>query len=609
MSTATAGAAAPAHRTSAYAWVVLAMLAFIYIFNFLDRQLMSTLIESIRKDPAFITEASPNGLTDKQMGFMTGFNFALFYTVFGVIVGFLADRTSRRNILFAGAFLWSAFTALCGMAQTYPVMLAARAGVGVGEAAGAPPSYSIISDYFPPEKRGLALALFSLGVPLGQAFAVAFGAQIDLHFGWRNAFIGIGVAGIIAAIMLLFVVREPKRGAMDHSATVTPEQAHALASEKSGFITTLWAFLSRPMLLWTALACGFTAFVGYASLVWNSPFFLRVLGMTLGELSIWYALAIGLGIGLGTWASGALTDWLVKRSKAWFALMPAIAMAAAAPFWYFYTRQSEWGMALVILIAPLFLTIMYLAPALALVQNSVKPSQRTMSGATLLMILNMIGLGGGPTLVGMLSTNFTNANVAAGMETAAAGVEGLREAMAWMTPFYAVAVAFLILEMITINRETRAGKAIGDGGLRAGLVLSVVGITSLYFRFEDVGLPNAVLNMDRISAFGGAALVDQIDTSFDIFVSLASTVFAVWGVWLLLSAAMRVASGNLDEHEPIADLLAIGVLGLIAAVSGRMLIDLSEPVSYVLMAHSGLAIVFGLAIGFQKANKKKAAAA
>ena len=403
--TATAGAPAVAHRTATYSWVVLAMLAFIYIFNFLDRQLMSTLIESIKKD---------TGFTDKQMGFMTGFNFALFYTVFGVIVGFLADRTSRRNILFAGAFLWSGFTALCGMAQTYPVMLAARAGVGVGEAAGAPPSYSIISDYFPPEKRGLALALFSLGVPLGQAFAVAFGAQIDIIWGWRYAFIGIGIAGVVASIMLLLIVREPKRGAMDHSATVSREQAEANASVKEGFLSTVWQFVSRPMLLWTALGCGFTAFVGYASLVWNAPFFLRVLGMTREELSIWYALAIGLGIGLGTWASGALTDMLVKRSKAWFALMPAIAMALAAPFWYFYTQQSEWGMAVIILSVPLFLTIMYLAPALALVQNSVKPSQRTMSGAILLMILNGIGLGGGPTLVGTLSTNFTADKVAGG---------------------------------------------------------------------------------------------------------------------------------------------------------------------------------------------------
>ncbi|HEY7799102.1 MAG TPA: MFS transporter, partial [Hyphomonadaceae bacterium] len=529
--TAAAGAEPVAHRTTPYAWVVLAMLAFIYIFNFLDRQLMSTLIESIKKD---------TGFTDKQMGFMTGFNFALFYTVFGVIVGFLADRTSRRNILFAGAFLWSGFTALCGMAQNYPVMLAARAGVGIGEAAGAPPSYSIISDYFPPEKRGLALALFSLGVPLGQAFAVAFGAQIDIIWGWRTAFIGIGIAGVVASILLLLIVREPKRGAMDHSATVSREQAEANASVKEGFLSTMWQFVSRPMLLWTALGCGFTAFVGYASLVWNAPFFLRVLGMTREELSIWYALAIGLGIGLGTWASGWLTDMLVKRSKAWVALMPAIAMAAAAPFWYFFTQQSEWGVAVIILSVPLFLTIMYLAPALALVQNSVKPSQRTMSGAILLMILNGIGLGGGPTLVGTLSTQFTTEKVASGMDAAAAGIAGLREAMVWMTPFYAVAVGFLLMEMMAINREVKAGGPVRDGGFRAGLVLASVGIVGLYFRFQDLGFPNAIVNMNLIGAFGGAPLENQIETVFDVFVSLSQTVFAIWGVWLLASGLMRL---------------------------------------------------------------------
>ena len=169
-----------AQRTTAYAWVVLGMLGFIYIFNFLDRQLMSVLIESIKKDPAFATtlpDGTTVGLTDAQMGWMTGFWFALVYTVLGVVVGFMADRTSRRNILYAGATLWSAFTAACGLAQNYPTLLAARMGVGVGEAAGAPPSYSIISDYFPAEKRGLALAIFSMGVPLGQAAAIAFGAQ------------------------------------------------------------------------------------------------------------------------------------------------------------------------------------------------------------------------------------------------------------------------------------------------------------------------------------------------------------------------------------------------------------------------------------------------
>ena len=250
---ATAGAPSAPHRTTPYAWLVLGMLCFIYIFNFLDRQLMSILIESIKRD---------TGFTDSQMGMMTGFYFALFYTVFGVIVGAIADRTSRKYILGAGAILWSIFTALCGMAQTYPQMLAARVGVGVGEAAGAPPSYSIISDYFPPEKRGLALALFSLGVPFGQALGAAFGAQMDATIGWRNAFIYIGVAGIFAAVLMLIFVREPKRGAMDSNANVSLAQAHANASEKVSFTSTIWEFVNRPMLLWAALACGLCSCVG-----------------------------------------------------------------------------------------------------------------------------------------------------------------------------------------------------------------------------------------------------------------------------------------------------------------------------------------------------------
>ncbi|HOY76734.1 MAG TPA: MFS transporter [Hyphomonadaceae bacterium] len=465
-----------AQRTKPYAWVVLAMLAMIYIFNFLDRQLMSVLIESIKHDPAF-----PEPLTDEQMGWMTGFWFALVYTVLGVIVGFLADRTSRRNILFVGATLWSGFTALCGMATSYPMMLVARVGVGVGEAAGAPPSYSIISDYFPAEKRGLALALFSMGVPLGQAAAIAFGAQIDKMFGWRVAFIGIGVAGVIAAILMLLVVREPKRGAMD------PSKLAATANEKSSFGATFWQFISRPALLWTAMGCGLSAFVGYAALGWNASFLLRTLHMTRDELSLWYAIVIGVGIGIGTIASGAIVDIMSKRSRVWYALTPLIAMAAAMPFWYLFTQATDWPMGLALLFLPLLLNIFYLAPALALVSNSVKPSQRTMSSAILLMVLNFVGLGGGPTLVGILSTTFAKQKVAAGMEAAVAGAEGLREAMFWMTPFFFVACAFLALQAMAIHREVKEGRSISDGGLRVGIVLLFVGVAGLAARYILTG--------------------------------------------------------------------------------------------------------------------------
>lgn len=480
-----AGAPSAPHRTTPYAWLVLFFLAFIYIFNFLDRQLMSVLIESIKNDPAFATQLPDGttvGLTDAQMGWMTGFWFALVYTVLGVIVGFLADRTSRRNILYVGATLWSAFTALCGFAQNYPTMLAARMGVGVGEAAGAPPSYSIISDYFPAEKRGLALAIFSMGVPLGQAAAIAFGAQIDKLYGWRTAFIAIGIAGVIAALIMLFVVREPKRGAMD------PGYAAAAAQERSSFGQTFWEFISRPALLWCALGCGISALVGYAALGFNAPFLIRVLKITPDELSLWYALVVGVGIGIGTLASGAIVDRMAKRSRVSYAIVPLVAMAAATPFWYFYTQAQDWPMALALLFLPLLLNIFYLAPALALVNNSVKASQRTMSSAILLMILNFIGLGAGPTLVGILSTNFATTKIAAGVDKVVAAQEGLREALMWMTPFFLVALVFIALEAMAIGREVKAGKAVSDGGFAAGALLLFVGVAGLGARYYFGGV-------------------------------------------------------------------------------------------------------------------------
>jgi len=498
---ATPGATSASERTKPYAWLVLFMLAFIYIFNFLDRQLMSVLIQPIKADLGF---------TDEQMGYMTGFWFALFYTGFGVIVGFLADRTSRRNILFAGAFLWSIFTALCGFAKDYPTMLVSRIGVGVGEAAGAPPSYSIISDYFPPHRRAQALALFSLGVPFGQAAGVAFGAKIDGIWGWETAFISIGIAGAVAAVLMLLIVREPKRGAMDHSATVTREQAEATAAEKSGFFETFWEFINRPALLWAALGCGFSAFVGYVALTWNAAFMQRTMALSSDDTALWYASMLLVSMGLGTWVSGALTDFLAKRSKVWYALVPGIAMGLSAPFWYFFVMAPNWQTALVILSAPTFLTIMYLAPALALIQNSVKPSQRTMAGAILLMVLNMIGLGGGPTLAGAMSSNITLAGIVErlGISATEAGAlakmtaaqlkeqpaeiaaavsaasnHGLQTALLWITPFYAVAVFFILLEAFAIHREVKAGGPVRDGGARLGIVLlamGVAGFTAMY---------------------------------------------------------------------------------------------------------------------------------
>lgn len=423
------GAATP--KVHPEAWIVLAVLLFIYIFNFLDRQLMSILQEPIKDEL---------GLTDAQLGLMTGLYFALVYTVLGVVVGFLADRTNRRNILFAGAFLWSLFTVACGLAKTYPTMVAARMGVGVGEAAGAPPSYSIISDYFPAHMRGTALALFSLGVPFGMALGAAFGAKIHEIWGWRTAFIGIGAAGIVASFLLLILVHEPKRGAMDD-----PEKARQ-AQEKSGFIETTRDFFSNPVLLLTALGCGAAAFVGYALLNWNVSFLIRVKGISYDAISKYYALMLAVSIGAGTLLSGALVDWLVKRSRVWYALLPAIAFALALPFHLAYVWAPDWQTALWLAAGPSFLNIFYLAPALAVVQNTVKPSQRTMAGALLLLVNNLVGLGFGPTYVGTLSDMFAES---------LGPVEGLKTAFAWVAPVYALTCLILLAQAWAIRLQDR----------------------------------------------------------------------------------------------------------------------------------------------------------
>lgn len=446
-----------------YSWLVLAMLCFVYVFNFMDRQLMSVLGEQIKADLK---------LSDTQLGLMTGLFFALFYTILGVVAGWLADRSNRVWILAAGCFLWSLFTLMCGRANTFSTMAIARMGVGVGEAAGAPPSYSIVSDYFPAHRRGLALAVFSLGVPFGMAFGAFFGPTIAEAYGWRMAFISIGVAGIIASILLLVVVREPKRGQMDVKLDIHMEEAPSLPLAKESFGGTVNAFFGRPVLLSTAFACGMAAFVGYATLNWTSPFLQRVQGANLAEIRIYYSLMLAVAMGLGTWLSGALVDKLSARSKVWFALLPAAALALCIPGHLLFVAVDGWAPSMAALAIPTFLNIFYLAPALAVVQNSVRPGQRTMAGALLLLVLNLIGLGGGPTMVGILSDNFAStslagagltleacraAGAAAAADCAPAVAGGLRTALYWLVPFYVASVLAHLVEAWALKGEIKNG--------------------------------------------------------------------------------------------------------------------------------------------------------
>lgn len=418
-------ASATGARPARGAWWVLAVLCFVYVLNFLDRQLLSILAKPIQDEL---------GVTDSQLGLIGGLYFALFYCTLAIPVGWLADRTNRVKVLAFACGLWSAATTACGMASSYPQLVLARMTVGIGEAGGVPPSYAIISDYFPPHRRGTALGLFNLGPPIGQALGVAFGASIAAAYSWRDAFVSIGVVGIITAAIVFLFVREPVRGGLD----LEPRSAGP-----ARFWDTCRAFFERPSLALAALASGVTQIVTYGTLGFATLFLMREKGMTLSEVAIWYALVIGLGSGLGIYVSGRLVDRLVPRFKAAYALIPAIGLSIAMPFFIGFVWAPTWPLALAFFIGPMVLNYFYLSPAVALVQQEVEPNQRVLSGALLLLVMNLMGLGLGPTYVGLMSDWFRPDHPG----------NSLQMAFYTLTPFYVLAVLLFFALARVLKRE------------------------------------------------------------------------------------------------------------------------------------------------------------
>lgn len=416
------------------AWSALAILCFVYVLNFLDRQLLSILAKPIQDDL---------GLADGQLGLISGLYFAVFYCVLAIPVGWLADRTNRVRVLSFACALWSAATVACGFASTYPQLVAARMSVGIGEAGGVPPSYAIVSDYFPPGTRGTALSIFNLGPPIGQALGVAFGASIAAAYDWRSAFVALGAMGIVAALIVLVFVREPVRGGLDRSAT----GERVIQPAKAELWSTCRNFFADPVLMCLSLACGATQFVTYAVLNFTTLFLMREKGMTLNEIAIYYALLIGIAIGAGMYISGRLIDRFAPRSKSAHGFLPAAALALAIPFFVGFVWAPTWPLALAFLAVPTFLNYFYLSPAVTLVQEHVRPHERVLAGALLLLVMNLIGLGLGPTYLGAASDYFR----------AAHPDNSLQLAFYTLVPFYVLAVALHLRLARILKRKTRTG--------------------------------------------------------------------------------------------------------------------------------------------------------
>jgi len=371
--------------------LVLAVLLVVYIFNFLDRQIVNILAEPIRRDL---------GLSDTQIGLMTGIAFAAFYTCLGIPIARYADRptTSRVGLIAGALIIWSGMTALCGRAQSFVQLLLARIGVGVGEAGCTPAAHSLIADLAPPEKRASAMAFYALGIPVGTLLGMLIGGLLADAYGWRTAFLVVGLPGIVLAGAVVLLLRDPRRAgeALRAASAAPPRQALSNREALAEILT------SRAYVL--LLAAGSSAaFLSYGKATWTTIFFQRTHGLTAGETGFWFGLWGGLAAIAGTLAGGWLADRFGKINRRHVMTAPAVGFALAAPLSIAAYFMTDWRWALALLMFPRMLISLYYGPCFASAQGLVKPEARAMASAVLLFSQNLIGLGLGPLFFGMLS--------------------------------------------------------------------------------------------------------------------------------------------------------------------------------------------------------------
>jgi predicted MFS family arabinose efflux permease len=381
MQTAQPTIAAP---SATYARYVLALFVLANGFNFLDRQILSILIDPIKAEL---------GVSDTAMGFLTGPAFAFFYTFAGIPLARLADRGSRVALLTWGIALWSALTAASGLARSFAQLAAARFGVGIGEATITPCTHSMISDYFPLERRARALSLLSVGANAGIIAGMALGGFVAERYGWRAAFLWAGTPGIAIAALVRASVREPARG-LSEGLPRSPDIA-------PGFSAALGFLWTRRSFRWTALGASLQALYGYAFLAWGPAFLGRVHALAPAEVGLAFGLVMGVGGGLGAFAGGALCDPLCARDRRWYGWLPALTSLAMCPFLLAFLHLPAVS---ILFYAPaVFLGNFYAPVSYAVAQGIAQVRMRGTAAALLLLIVNLIGLGLGPQVVGALN--------------------------------------------------------------------------------------------------------------------------------------------------------------------------------------------------------------
>ncbi|MCH2170199.1 MFS transporter [Myxococcota bacterium] len=369
----------------AYSWYVLGVLFLVYVFNFIDRNILSILMESIKEDL---------DLSDKQLGLLSGFAFAIFYSLMGLPLARWADTGSRRTIIALGLAVWSVMTAASGLARNYVQIVLARIGVGVGEAAGSPPAHSLISDYFPPERRGTALAIYSMGIYGGILFGFTLGGWLDENVGWRMAFMVVGLPGVLLALLVRFTVKEPPRGQTESG----PVDAEPIPVGE-----TLRFLIARRSFLYLQIGGALHAFASYGVGSWVAVFLRRVHDMGSAEIGYWLGALAGAGGALGVFLGGILADRLVPRDARWYMWLPILAAVGAIPFTLAFLLLDNTLVALLCYLPHAIISATYNGPVYAMTQAVVKVRMRAFAVAVHLLIVNLIGLGLGPLVVGAIS--------------------------------------------------------------------------------------------------------------------------------------------------------------------------------------------------------------
>lgn len=423
----------------------LLVLAGIYVFNYIDRQLMAILIEPVKQE---------FGISDTGIGLLSGVTFAVFYTVFGLPLGRLSDRIGRKPVIAFSCMAWSLMTMLCGMAGSFFTLVLARIGVAIGEAGGTAPSVAMVSDLYPAHRRSTALAVLMLGSSLGAIVGLGLGGWIAQQHGWRYAFLLIGAPGILLGLLLLLTVRAP-----------APVRTRQAANEPGeGWLRTLTELLRMPSFLWLILTGGAAAIAGYAIGTWSPSFLIRSHGLNMQQAGFLVGVVGGTGSTIGTLVCGMLTDRLARRDVGWQIGVPLLGTLLSIPFALAYFLWPQ-GVAFHIGDTPVpqaflfysafgFFGVWWATPCLGAITHLFPAHRLAQATAIFVMAMTLLGVGLGPLLIGMLSDVFLPSLQG----------ESLRYALAASVVLLVLAAGFLAMALPRYRVQIKgvaAGKVVG----------------------------------------------------------------------------------------------------------------------------------------------------